>query len=148
MCIYCILAETSGENDALNMADGQSFFILVRATNIMGMSFLQRSNGITVQLKPLVPGSVFDGPLEGFDLNYQTPTDKLWANWQGFGRSQEKEGGFEHTGACVVLLCSLKILTKVVCCLFHQHLNLITGHWQFTHFKCIDNHCKWVTKFV
>ena len=63
-------------------------YVVVRATNILGLTFIVRSDGIRVDLDPLVPGFVYDGYLIGFDLNYQMPTDKIWANWEGFGRGQ------------------------------------------------------------
>eukprot|EP00058_Branchiostoma_floridae_P003025 XP_002588513.1 hypothetical protein BRAFLDRAFT_79466 [Branchiostoma floridae] len=48
--------QTSGNNDELQMHDGETFFVAVRATNEMNFTYTVRSDGITVMLEPLIPG--------------------------------------------------------------------------------------------
>lgn len=52
-------------------------------------TFTVRSNGVTIQLDPLLPGNVFDGYLAGIDLNFQTSKSKITGNWNGFGRHSD-----------------------------------------------------------
>ncbi|XP_078620549.1 uncharacterized protein LOC144887293 isoform X2 [Branchiostoma floridae x Branchiostoma japonicum] len=77
--------QTLGENSNIKAKDGESFFVVVRATNQLGDNFVQRSNGIRVKLEPLRPGIVRDGAIPGMDLNYQPSNTTLSANWDQFG---------------------------------------------------------------
>ncbi|XP_070574642.1 uncharacterized protein [Ptychodera flava] len=76
---------THGVNDELNMKDGESFYLVVRATNELGFTYSLRSNGVTIQKEPLLPGHVRDGDVIGYDLNYQASITSLSANWDDFG---------------------------------------------------------------
>jgi hypothetical protein len=49
------------------------------------------SNGVTVQLEPILPGTVRDGNLIGIDLAFQTDTTSISANWDGFGYNDIKQ---------------------------------------------------------
>ena len=73
------------EADELHVKDGDSIFVVVRATNKLGYVQTIRSDGITVKLEPMVPGNVRDGDIIGIDLNYQPSLTSLSANWDGFG---------------------------------------------------------------
>ena len=70
------------------MKDGNSIFVVVRATNMLGYVQTLRSDGITVKLEPMVAGNVRDGDIIGVDLNYQPSVSTLSANWDGFGPPQ------------------------------------------------------------
>ncbi|XP_077992165.1 uncharacterized protein LOC144446291 [Glandiceps talaboti] len=78
-------AQTYGMNDEVALSDGESYFLVVRATNLLGYTQSLRSDGITVQKEPLLPGQVRDGDVLGFDINYQPSVTTLSANWDGFG---------------------------------------------------------------
>ena len=67
------------------MADGETYSAIVKATNLLGLTMVQESDGVTVQRQPLIPGYVNDGDLVGRDVNYQTSVDSISANWGGFG---------------------------------------------------------------
>ncbi|XP_070573950.1 uncharacterized protein [Ptychodera flava] len=84
---------TYGVNDELNMKDGESFYLVVRATNELGFTYSLRSDGITIQKEPLLPGHVRDGDVIGYDLNYQASITSLSANWDAFGIDRMKEIG-------------------------------------------------------
>ncbi len=71
--------------------------MVVKGTNLIGLTMVHRSDGITVQREPLIPGIVYDGDLLGTDLNYQSSIDTLSANWGGFGGSNVVET-VDHTG--------------------------------------------------
>ncbi|OPL20483.1 hypothetical protein AM593_03984, partial [Mytilus galloprovincialis] len=58
---------------------------LLRVTNALNYTYIIRSNGVTVKDDHLLPGSVFDGYIPGFDLNVQPSRRKISANWDGFG---------------------------------------------------------------
>ncbi|XP_070562157.1 uncharacterized protein [Ptychodera flava] len=82
------VVETSDEfgmNDGFNMKNGETYYLVVRATNLLGYASSLRSNGITIQLEPLAPRDVRDGAVYGFDLNYQSSITTLSANWDAFG---------------------------------------------------------------
>ncbi|XP_035700080.1 uncharacterized protein LOC118432563 [Branchiostoma floridae] len=86
--------QTYGNNDELEMKDGETFFIAVKATNMMDFTYTVRSDGITVMLEPLIPGEVRDGDIIGYDLNFQPSVTSLSANWDSFGEgSQQGEPG-------------------------------------------------------
>ncbi len=79
------------------MKDGETYFSVVKATNLIGHTMIQKSDGVTAQREPLIPGFVFDGDLLGRDLSYQLSLDTISANWHGFGGSKAKEI-VKHTG--------------------------------------------------
>jgi hypothetical protein len=74
----------------MNMGSGQAFYVRVKAINAIGMEFQIRSDGITVQKDPLIPGRVNDGPVVGYDLLYLPDTTSVKANWDGFGVQTEE----------------------------------------------------------
>ncbi|KAI8518956.1 hypothetical protein Bbelb_022130, partial [Branchiostoma belcheri] len=76
---------TGSSNDNLQMMDGETYYVTVKATNLQNVSRIERSDGITVQREPLIPGLVRDGPVPGYDLNYQIADDEISANFEGFG---------------------------------------------------------------
>ncbi|XP_035662464.1 uncharacterized protein LOC118406510 [Branchiostoma floridae] len=76
---------TWSSNDNLQMTDGETYYVTVKATNIQNITRIERSNGITVQREPLIPGLVRDGPVPGYDLNFQIADDEISANYDGFG---------------------------------------------------------------
>ena len=61
----------------------------LEVTNALGFTYTLHSDGVTVQLEPLIPGEVRDGPIPGVDLNFQAPTNMLSANWDGFGTDKD-----------------------------------------------------------
>ncbi|XP_070572594.1 uncharacterized protein [Ptychodera flava] len=77
--------QSFGMNDELTLSDGETYFLVVRATNLLGYSTSVRSDGISIKLEPLLPGHVRDGDVIGFDINYQPSVTMLSANWDGFG---------------------------------------------------------------
>ena len=80
---------TEAAADELPLKDGESYFVVVRATNKLGYVHTIHSDGVTVKLEPLLPGNVRDGDITGKDLNYQPSVTSLSANWDGFGQPQE-----------------------------------------------------------
>ena len=81
------------------MVDGETYFAIVKATNLIGLTMIQMSDGVTVQQEPLVPGYVNDGDLIGRDVNYQLPIDSISANWGGFGgKDAEMFQPVQHNG--------------------------------------------------
>ena len=80
---------TEAAADELPLKDGESYFVVVRATNKLGYVHTIPSDGVTVKLEPLLPGNVRDGDITGKDLNYQPSVTSLSANWDGFGQPQE-----------------------------------------------------------
>ncbi|XP_066289112.1 uncharacterized protein [Branchiostoma lanceolatum] len=87
--------QMSGNNNELQMRDGETFFVAVRATNEMDFTYTVRSDGITVMLEPLIPGEVRDGGIVGYDLNLQPSITTLSANWDSFG-DRRQQGHFDE----------------------------------------------------
>ncbi|CAH1249045.1 SELE [Branchiostoma lanceolatum] len=77
--------QTLGENSNVKVRDGQSYFSVVSATNQLGDTFVQRSNGIRIKIEPLRPGIVRDGAIAVLDQNYQLSNTTLSATWDRFG---------------------------------------------------------------
>nr|XP_006817093.1 PREDICTED: uncharacterized protein LOC100376421 [Saccoglossus kowalevskii] len=90
------VGSTYGLYDGLNMKDGESFYIVVRATNLLGFTYSLRSDGITIQKESLLPGNVRDGDIWGYDLNSQASVTYLAANWDGFGIDGTGTQEIEH----------------------------------------------------
>ena len=67
------------------MKNLETYINLVRVTNAIGYQYMMRSNGVTIQETPLLPGKVFDGDIDGYDLNYQPTKSSVSGNWNGFG---------------------------------------------------------------
>lgn len=82
-------ATTSGVNDELKMSNRELYYSLLRVTNALGYTYIIRSNGVTIEIDPLLPGEVFDGDIEGWDLQFQQSKTKVSANWRGFGLPAE-----------------------------------------------------------
>ncbi|XP_077996024.1 uncharacterized protein LOC144449371 [Glandiceps talaboti] len=89
---------TRGVNDELDMRDGESYYLVVRATNKLGYSYSLRSDGITIQKEPLLPGHVRDGDIAGYDINYQKSITSLSGNWDIFGINRQKYMNEESLG--------------------------------------------------
>lgn len=81
--------KTRGLNDALVMKNLETYINLVKVTNAIGYEYTRRSNGVTVQETSILPGKVFDGDINGYDLNYQPTKSTVSANWNGFGLSAD-----------------------------------------------------------
>ncbi|XP_070573743.1 uncharacterized protein [Ptychodera flava] len=74
-----------GMNDGLDMRNGESYYTIVKATNLLGYAEVIRSDGVTIQLEPPSPRDVRDGDVYGIDLNFQDSITSLSANWDPFG---------------------------------------------------------------
>lgn len=75
----------NGMLDGIHMKDRELYYSLLRVTNALNYTYIIRSNGVTIEEDPLLPGKVFDGYITGFDLNILPSQRKVTANWDGFG---------------------------------------------------------------
>ena len=97
------------------MRDGESFFVELRVTNALGYSYSIHSDGVTIQLEPLIPGQVLDGNTPGVDLNFQPSTDTLSANWNGFGSDKDPQTFSEYpSGKVKVMHLSYLLTVRVI----------------------------------
>ncbi|XP_048250793.1 uncharacterized protein LOC124111176 [Haliotis rufescens] len=76
---------TYGTNDELEMKNKERYYQLLRVTNALNYTYMLRSNGITIEEDPLLPGQVNDGDVVGFDLEFFRTKTKISANWNNFG---------------------------------------------------------------
>lgn len=79
------VVKTSGLIDGLQMKNKETYINYVRITNAIGYQYTLRSTGVTIENTPLLPGKVYDGDIEGYDLNYLSSKTRVYANWNGFG---------------------------------------------------------------
>ncbi|XP_048258679.1 uncharacterized protein LOC124137747 [Haliotis rufescens] len=89
---------THGVNDQLSMQNMERYYQYLRVTNAMDYTYTIRSNGITIEDDPLVPGQVNDGDVVGFDLEFFRTKSKVSANWDKFGidgNADEESTGIE-----------------------------------------------------
>ena len=87
-------------SDQVTLYPDESYRVLFQAVDYSGETFILRSNGFTVTTSAVRPGLVRDGSIPGQDLNYQEPTNTLWAHWSGFGDgSPEQEIVFYEVAA-------------------------------------------------
>ncbi len=68
------------------MTDKERYYQYLRVTNALDYTYTIRSNGITIEEDPLIPGQVNDGDVIGFDLEFLRTSDKISANWDMFGK--------------------------------------------------------------
>ena len=108
---FLILATAWGSSDAAMMTDGETYVTVVKATNLIGLTMVHKSDGITIQREPLIPGMVYDGDLVGRDLTYQSSVDTISANWDGFGGNNIVET-VEHTGKFLEYKISTKLYSR------------------------------------
>ena len=76
---------SESSNDNLAIAEDTRVYVLVNLNSSLGYVRSARSDGITVQVEPLIPGVVYDGPFPGVDFNHQASLTTLMANWNSFG---------------------------------------------------------------
>jgi hypothetical protein len=84
---------TSASNSSLSLANGQIYFVTVRATNGAGLTINATSDGVTVDTSGPVAGTVRDGTAADIDLQASTTT--IQANWLGFTDAQSGIAGYE-----------------------------------------------------
>ena len=69
----------------VNLRNGERYYVVVRLVTASGQTVVDRSDGVTVDIEPPVPGQVFDGLDSGEDANYQASVTTLSATWLPFG---------------------------------------------------------------
>ena len=79
--------------EEISLLSGERYNAVVRLENALGEVVIARSDGVTVDIEPPVPGQVFDGPELGVDLNYQASVTTLSATWMGFGLANSQAPG-------------------------------------------------------
>jgi hypothetical protein len=77
-------AATSATAGSLSLSDGSTYYVTVRATSGAGKSTTATSDGVTVDVPLPLAGTVRDGSSPGTDIDTQTQTTMLAANWSGF----------------------------------------------------------------
>ncbi|XP_052806221.1 uncharacterized protein LOC128235438 [Mya arenaria] len=91
---------THGVNDQLDLKEGERYYSLLRVTNAIGFSYTLRSNGVTVSSDVLIPGEVYDGAIQGYDLTVQQSRTNVSANWDAFGKVKSALEGQLETVIC------------------------------------------------
>ena len=71
--------------DQIQLYNGETYRVLVQATDLTGRVHVLRSNGSAVTTRGLGTGIVRDGLVDGFELNFQVSLATLSAYWSGFG---------------------------------------------------------------
>ena len=82
---YTNVTTTDSSNDNLALVHDTRVYVTVHLVSPLGYIRSARSDGITVQVEPLIPGVVYDGPFPGVDFNHQASLHTLMANWNLFG---------------------------------------------------------------
>ena len=98
-----------GEVDGLRLHNGETYFVIIQGTNMLGYTYSLHSNGTTVKMETPLPGHVRDGNIVGIDLRFQSSQSALSANWDGFGYDANDDGGFEFNGRLLVLINVLEL---------------------------------------
>ena len=75
---------TTQEIDALGLTYGVSYVVIVRAFNKAGLFREASSNQFIVSGKEPSPGTVYDGTQRRKDIEFQSSTTQLSANWSTF----------------------------------------------------------------
>jgi hypothetical protein len=87
---YGVDSETSegyltAMNNQLSLEDGRIYSVVTKSTDVAGRIIVQKSNGVTVNTRPLRPGNVRDGVIVGNDIDFQMSGNSMSANWDSFG---------------------------------------------------------------
>ncbi|XP_076085326.1 uncharacterized protein LOC143056125 [Mytilus galloprovincialis] len=77
--------KTDGMTDGLRLENGKMYYSLVKVTNALNYTYILRSDGVTIEKNPLLPGKVFDGDIRGYDIKFLPSNTIIYANWDGFG---------------------------------------------------------------
>ncbi|XP_053400990.1 uncharacterized protein LOC123541000 [Mercenaria mercenaria] len=83
---------TSGRTDQLDLKEGRRYYSLVRVRNMLGFVYTLRSDGVTINSNPMLPGMVYDGDVTGYDLKVLSSRTMVSANWDGFGKLRQSKG--------------------------------------------------------
>ena len=81
---------THGINGEVDLEEGTRYYSLLRVTNAIGYTYTLRSDGVTVNSFPLIPGYVYDGDVKGYDLLIIPSRSTISANWESFGEIKEE----------------------------------------------------------
>ena len=79
---------TDSSNDNLAMQQDSKVYITVTMFSSIGYVRSMRSDGVIVQVDPLIPGIVYDGPIPGYDFDSQASLTSIMANWNSFGGAE------------------------------------------------------------
>ncbi|XP_067685182.1 uncharacterized protein [Haliotis asinina] len=71
-------------SDELRLTAGFTYINVIRVTDAIGRIHVAHTDGVTVLIEPPHPGAVRDGAEK--DIDYQTSTTELSANWDAFGK--------------------------------------------------------------
>ena len=74
-----------GSNNQLSLEDGKTYRVVAKSTDVAGRVRVLKSNGVSLNIKPLRPGIVRDGLVAGKDIDYQKSARSISANWDVFG---------------------------------------------------------------
>ncbi|MGE0333650.1 MAG: hypothetical protein AB7P37_23495, partial [Ramlibacter sp.] len=77
---------TTGSATGLTLTSGTTYYVTVRATNGAGLTTLVTSDGVKVDTSAPTAGTVSDG--SGADVDFQTSTSAIQANWTGFADAE------------------------------------------------------------
>ena len=80
---------------------GARYYSLVRITNSFDYIYTLRSDGVTITAFALIPGYVYDGDVDGFDLTVLPSTSMVTGNWDKFGDAAPLENVAVNTGKSV-----------------------------------------------
>lgn len=75
----------TASNNQLSLDDGKTYRVVAKSTDVAGRTRVLKSNGVTVNTKPLRPGTVRDGTMPGNDIGFQMSGKSISANWDSFG---------------------------------------------------------------
>ena len=88
---FTITGQNYGSVDEIEIEDREAFFANVTSTNALNFTIHMHSDGITVKLEPVLPGTVRDGIIPGIDLSFQANNHTIGCHWNGFGNNQNDE---------------------------------------------------------
>ncbi|XP_060596420.1 uncharacterized protein LOC132750448 [Ruditapes philippinarum] len=74
-----------GKADQLELKEGRRYYSLLKVRNVLGYVYTLRSDGVTINSNPMLPGFVYDGDITGHDLKVLSSRTMVSANWEGFG---------------------------------------------------------------
>jgi hypothetical protein len=87
------ISGSTASNNALALSHLGTYYVTVRATSGTGAQITATSDGVTVDTSAPVAGTVADG--SGADIDFQTSTATIQANWSGFADAQSGIIGYE-----------------------------------------------------
>jgi hypothetical protein len=94
---------------------------------MMNYVYTLRSDGVTIDSNPMLPGIVYDGDLTGYDLKVLPSRTNVSANWDGFGHDRDQTS-VENAGKGKILILFKQVRITCSMIIIFTEKNILLSH--------------------